>query len=453
MRILDLIPDAQALLTRRYWRNRAAIVNGRATEYPVAERPRPILNQPQSNSASPGRNANATPSSPDTATNPLLLGESPDAMGSSNAADAVAQNPQKTSANQAAVTNDRSLAARQGSQTSAGSTNPNAVRHVADDVRRYAPEINWDYAIIQRVNPEDLTSKLIWMNPRKAILERDEASNLELQPGDIVTIFSQRDISVPQADRSQYVIIEGEVMRPGIYKLEAKETLRSVLQRAGGLTPNAYIYGSLLTRESARVDQQRSLDELANTMEVQIRQQAVSAAAGANPGDLNQILAAQESIITQLRNTRASGRVALAVKPKDKDVNTFPNMVMEDSDRLTIPHTPSTVSVVGDVYNPGSFIFTTPNTAGSYLEIAGKGKPQSDMHHAFVLRANGVVVAANNVNGPFTGTKFNRIRLYPGDQIVVPYKLPTGAFIRGLRDWTQISSQLALTAAALAVVH
>ena len=126
---------------------------------------------------------------------------------------------------------------------------------------------------------------------------------------------------------------------------------------------------------------------------------------------------------------------------------------MEDSDRLAIPHTPSTVSVVGDVYNPGSFIFTNPNSAGSYLEIAGKGKPQSDMHHAFVLRANGVVVAANNVNGPFNGAKFSRIRMNPGDQIVVPYKLPTGAWVRSLQTWTQISSQLALTAAALAILQ
>ena len=330
---------------------------------------------------------------------------------------------------------------------------PNVVRDIAEDVRRYAPEINWDYAIIQRVNPVDLSSKLIWMSPRKAIIEKDEASNLELQPGDIVTIFSQRDISVPQADRSQYVIVEGEVTRPGVYKLENNETLRSVLQRAGGLTPNAYVYGSQLTRESARADQQKSLDELASTMEVQIRQSAMAVAASSTPGSLPQMLAAQEAIITQLRNTRASGRVALPVKPKDNNLNDFPDMVMEDNDRLSIPHIPSTVSVVGDVYNPGSFIFEPRNTAGAYLEIAGKGKPQSDLHHAFVLRANGVVVAANNVNGLFVGTKFDRLHLYPGDQIVVPYKLPTGAFIRGLRNWTQISAQLAITAAALAVVH
>jgi hypothetical protein len=70
-----------------------------------------------------------------------------------------------------------------------------------------------------------------------------------------------------------------------------------------------------------------------------------------------------------------------------------------------------------------------------------------------VLRANGVVIAANNVNGLFVGGKFDHLRMYPGDQIVVPYKLPTGAFVRGLRDWTQISSQLALTAAALAILQ
>ena len=100
---------------------------------------------------------------------------------------------------------------------------PNRVGNVAEDLRRSSPEINWDYAIIQRVNLQDLTSKLLWINPRKAILEHDESSNLELQAGDIVTIFSQKDISVPQTERSQYVVIEGEVMRPGVYKLETNE--------------------------------------------------------------------------------------------------------------------------------------------------------------------------------------------------------------------------------------
>jgi protein involved in polysaccharide export with SLBB domain len=441
MRIRDLIPDSQALLTRNYWRDRAAIVNGRATEYPVHTSPispaRPDYSQPTG--ISPISNLPADSISPlgnaGNAAIPSASGVSPNPQ--------AAQNVQNYPGRQTA--NGFDARAQVPLQTS-------LVKDIAEDVRRYAPEINWDYAIIQRVNPRDLSSKLLWISPRKAIIERDEQSNLELQAGDIVTIFSQSDISVPQADRSQYVIVEGEVMRPGIYKLEANETLRTLLQRAGGLTPIAYVYGSQFTRESARVDQQKSIDELARTMDVQVRQSATAIAASANPGDLNQMVAAQTAIVNQLRNTRASGRVALAVKPNDKNIGDFPDLVLEDRDRILIPHTPSTVSVVGNVYNPGSFIFEPRNTAGAYLQVAGKGKPQSDLHHAFVLRANGFVVAANDVNGLFTGSKFERVRLYPGDQIVVPYKLPTGSFVRGLRDWSQIASQLALTAAALAVI-
>ncbi len=470
MRIRDLIPNAQALLTRRYWLDRAAIINGRATEYPVRpERPRNVrcgFYRPPANGVTPTgttptgipSNGTLTPDVLDLTGNYNCPGNLLDAMGSSNSPDVpYAQNEQDSSGSASLRTGAAtSLGSQQRSQNYAeNSANPNT-KNVAEDLRRYAPEINWDYATIQRVNPQDLTSKLLWINPRKAILEHDEESNLELQPGDIVTIFSQRDISVPQTERSQYVIVEGEVVRPGVYKLETNERLHSVLERAGGLTPNAYVYGSQLTRESARIEQQKSLDELVRNMEVQIRQSAMSAASTAQAAEaqqLAQVQAAQEGIIAQLRGVRASGRIALPVRPRDKGLTDFPNMVLEDSDRLIIPHTPSTVSVVGNVYNPGSFIFDSHNTTGAYLEMAGKGKPQSDLHHAFVLRANGVVVAANNVNGVFTGTRFDRLRLYPGDQIVVPYKLTSGAFVRALRDWTQISSQLALTSAAVSILR
>jgi len=483
MRVRDLVPDAQALLTRRYWLDRAAIVNGRATEYPVrTERNRRCgyylrpNNGTTPNGTTPNRamlngslpngipsDGNTTLDVPDLTGNYNFPENQSDSTGSSNSPDIPCAPNEQDSSDRASGTSSQQNSDRTSSDSQQRSPmrgdsalNPNQVKNVAEDLRRYAPEINWDYAIIQRVNPQDLTSKLLWMSPRKAILEHDESSNLELQAGDIVTIFSQNDVSVPQTERSQYVIVEGEVLRPGVYKLEANEKLHSVLERAGGLTPNAYVYGSQFTRESARVDQQKSLDELARNMEVQVRQSALSVAASASstdPQQMAQLQAAQEGIVTQLRTARASGRVALPVSPTDKTVNDFPDMDMEDGDRLMIPHTPSTISVVGNVYSPGSFIFESRNSTGMYLDMAGKGKPQSDLHHAFILRANGVVVAANNVNGLFAGNKFDRLRLYAGDQIIVPFKIPTGAFVRGLRDWTQISSQLALAGAAIAIIR
>jgi protein involved in polysaccharide export with SLBB domain len=458
MRIRDLIPNPEELLTRRYWLDRAAIGNGHATEYPV----RPGFNV-WCLPAGPPSNATST-----SATQPVTPAG---AQGAQSGTGNPNNPPSSTTPDSSAVTyipcegtgggssgdmggsEHATLASQQRMETSEeSSATQRTAQNLTADLRRYAPEINWDYAIIQRVNPTDLSSKLIWMSPRRAILEHDETANLELQPGDIVTIFSQRDIALPQDERSRYLVVEGEVKRPGVYKLEVNETLHSVLQRAGGITPNAYIYGSQLLRESARIEQQNSLDQLVHTMEVQVRQSALSIAASATGGDAQALAQLQEGIVSQLRSVRATGRVALPVKPSDKKLTDFPDMLMEDNDRLIIPHTPSTVTVVGNVYNPGSFIFDPHTNSGAYLEMAGKGKPQSDLHHAFVLRANGVVVAANNVNGWFTGTKFDRLRLYPGDEIIVPYKLPTGMFVRGLRDWSQIASQLAITAAALAVV-
>jgi protein involved in polysaccharide export with SLBB domain len=458
MRIRDLIPTPDALLTRRYWLDRAAIGNGHATEYPV----RPGFNVrclpagPPPETTAPAAQAGAattgaagqgtTVNSPYSGTvgleppSPTYIPCEPTDQPSSQPAAAKADE-------------HTPLGSQQRPESSESmSTTQRTAKSVTADLRHYAPEINWDYAIIQRVNPTDLTSKLLWFSPRKAVLERDEGSNLELQAGDIVTIFSQRDISLPEDERARYVVVEGEVARPGVYKLEKNETMHSVLGRAGGLTSNAYVYGSQLLRESARIEQQNSLDQLVNTMEVQVRQSALSIAASVSGGDAQGIAQLQEGIISQLRAVHATGRVALPVKPSDKNLTDFPNMLLEDNDRLIIPHTPSTVSVVGNVYNPGSFIYDSHTNSGGYLIMAGKGKPQSDLGHAFVLRANGVVVAANNVNGLFTGTKFDHLRLYPGDEIIVPYKLPTGAFTRGLRDWSQIASQLAITAAALAVI-
>jgi len=451
MRIRDLIPNADALLTRRYWLDRAAIGNGLATEYPVGPRTTLVRCLPTNGTSPSGTQEPAAVPLAGTQQAAQAANASP--TNSSGVTYVPCSPGEQTPSEAANPTGQRSLGNRETAEMheEIARTQRTSINLTAD-LRRYAPEINWDYAIIQRVNRSDLGSKLIWMSPRKAILEHDDTSNLELQPGDIVTIFSQRDISLPQDERSRYVVVEGEVKRPGVYKLEVNETLQSVLQRAGGLSSNAYVYGSQLTRESARIEQQNSLDQLVNTMEVQIRQSALSIAASAGGGDAQGLAQLQEGIVSQLRAVKASGRVALPVKPSDKKITDLPNMVMEDNDRLIIPHRPSTVSVVGNVYNPGSFIYDSHTNSGAYLEMAGKGKPQSDLKHAFVLRANGVVVAANNVNGLFTGSKFDRLRLYPGDEIIVPYKLPTASFVRGLQNWSQIASQLAITAVALRTV-
>lgn len=103
-------------------------------------------------------------------------------------------------------------------------------------VRNLLDEVNWDYAVVERLDRNTLTTRLIPFNLRRAVIDGDAQHNLLLQPGDIVTILSKNDLRVPQARQTRLVRVEGEVAAPGFYQLEAGETLSQLLIRLGGLT-------------------------------------------------------------------------------------------------------------------------------------------------------------------------------------------------------------------------
>ena len=98
-----------------------------------------------------------------------------------------------------------------------------------NDVRRNAPEINWDYAVIQRMSSKDLSTELVPFNLGKAVLEHEDSSNLRLQPGDIVTIFSQADLRVPREQQTKLVRLEGEFASAGIYRAQPGQKLRDLV--------------------------------------------------------------------------------------------------------------------------------------------------------------------------------------------------------------------------------
>jgi protein involved in polysaccharide export with SLBB domain len=116
------------------------------------------------------------------------------------------------------------------------------------DPTRTAPEINWDYAVIQRLNPQDLTPQLVPFNLGKLVLEGDEQNNLALEPGDTVIIFSQNDIAVPIEKRSTFLRLEGEFRTAGVFRAETGETLRHLVERVGSFTNNGNLIGNTVGR-------------------------------------------------------------------------------------------------------------------------------------------------------------------------------------------------------------
>lgn len=323
---------------------------------------------------------------------------------------------------------------------------------IRDRVLRASADINWNYAVIERLNMQDVTTRLLPFNLKKALLDPDSEDNLMLQPGDTVTIFSQTDVRVPRAEQSKYVTLEGEVQTPGIYKVEGNESLRDLVIRVGGLTPNAYLFGSQFTRASAQADQQKRLEQATREFERDIDLNANRRlnSAQQQPGAMNfsdpvqQQIATQRRLVEKLKEAKADGRVVLNIGPRQTTADAIPQIALEDGDRFYVPARPAFVSVFGAVENGSSFLYRPHRRASDYLREAGGGTRMADMKHTFVLRADGSVVSSKN--------HALDAKLMPGDAVIVPEDLNKSTFISNLKDWSQVIGQFGLGAAAINVL-
>jgi hypothetical protein len=146
------------------------------------------------------------------------------------------------------------------------------------------------------------------------------------------------------------------------------------------------------------------------------------------------------------------GRIVLNMSPNDHGVNAFPDLSLENGDRLYVPSRPSTVNVIGTVYEEASFIYAEDFRTADYLKKAGGPTRLADRSHMFIVRADGSVIS--RPTGPaLFGKNFASLQMYPGDTLVVPTYINRPTFLRGLLDWSQVVSNFGLGAAAVNVLR
>jgi len=476
MHLSDLLPDRDALLTRDYWWKRAQLglpalefqTVSELSNLTQPESPKDLrtdqinriqqsLNQQQA--ASSGQQGQY-PSSEDPYqqfdTTPLAPAPPEGARGSS-------QNPsgQGNQYNAKARGSQSALAEPSDEVDSTGSRVitplPELSLTFKNVVRLQSPEIDWSYAVIERIDPTTLKTQLVPFDLGKLINNHDATQDLPLQPSDIVTIFSQNDIHVPVSEQTLLVRLEGEFSHSGTYSVHPGETLRALVERAGGLSSDAYLYGSVFTRESTRVLQQRRIDEAVHQMALEMQRGNLALAAnpvsgGSNTGGIAAAEASERELLAELQQVRANGRIVFPFRPDSAGVGIIPDIKLENGDTFLIPAIPSTINVLGAVYNQNSFIYHPGSQVRSFLDLAGGPNASADQHREFIVRANGAVVARTVVKGVW-GNEFFHLNLYPGDTIIVPEKTIKPSVLRSVLDFTQIFSQLAFGAAAINVLR
>jgi protein involved in polysaccharide export with SLBB domain len=286
------------------------------------------------------------------------------------------------------------------------------------------------------------------INLEKAI-EGDVAHNIKIQTDDHLSVQT-----IPEWELYRTVQVIGEVRFPGTYTSKKGETLSSLIERAGGFTGNAYLKGAIFTRASVRQLQQRQLDEAIDRLEHQLLSQSANTIEAAlSPDALLQEKAAvgqRQALIAKMRSARAKGRIAIHLDALTAFKGSPSDLILEEGDRITIPEKPQQVQVIGSVYNQTAFIFDRDEDVSDYLDKAGGMTESAEEEALYVLKVDGSAISKRQ-GGSWWGGGIMSSSLDPGDTIVVPEKLERIAWLREVKDLTQILFQIATTAGILIV--
>ena len=241
------------------------------------------------------------------------------------------------------------------------------------------------------------------------------------------------------------VTVQGEVRFTGSYKLTRGEHLSDLLARAGGLTNTAYPYGTVFLRKSAAALEREGYLRTAREVEDQL---VVAMTRVGNDKIDPSTFASMQSFVSDLRNQRAIGRIAISADPSVLAANPALDPLLEAGDVIYIPQRPSTISVLGQVMQPGSFPYRAGETVRDYIERAGGYSSLADEGQTFIVLPDGTARRLEKSWLRFGATD----ALPPGSAIVIPRDVTPLDLRQTVIDISQILSQLAVSIASVAVI-
>ena len=259
------------------------------------------------------------------------------------------------------------------------------------------------------------------------------------------------------------VLVKGRVLRPGPYTVRDGDRLDSVLIRCGGMLPDAYPQGAIFLRKSVKRVQQQRLEESrarlgSNLAQLELygAQTRKTSSTVASPAETAGAMKFLESVIQESKGVQAQGRVVIHLEPVPNLRHSGYDLVLEDGDQLIIPRRPSSVNVLGQVYNPTAVVYDPQLTLGEYLTKAGGPTELADPDNIMVVKADGSSMTQQGYkhNGkqgifpllPVVSGGFNSIHLEPGDTVYVPDKV---IFVDNLEVAKDVATMLGQTALGL----
>ncbi|OGF50351.1 MAG: hypothetical protein A2231_02335 [Candidatus Firestonebacteria bacterium RIFOXYA2_FULL_40_8] len=276
------------------------------------------------------------------------------------------------------------------------------------------------------------------INLKKLLVEGVSDEDYILEAGD--HLFIREETSWTNKKK---ITLSGEVKYPGTYVADSNEKLSSILERAGGYSEKACPKAAVFTRESVKTIQQKTMLKYMQRLQQQVAAEGAKLASSANDAETKkaaETVKRKEDLVKVLGSIDVPGRLII----KLEDLKTFKegkdDIIIEDGDTLYIPQIPSTVNVIGSVYNPTSIVYEQDKNIHFYLDRVGGTTKDADRGDVYIVRASGEV-DKNNAWGK---------NIERGDTIIVPAELKTETnWLKILTDTSTIFFNAAVGVSAI----
>lgn len=291
-------------------------------------------------------------------------------------------------------------------------------------------------------------------------VQGDPQHNITMEINDYLFIRS-----VPEWDLYKTVTVGGEVKYPGVYTVQKGERLSSLLERAGGYTDKAYLRGAVFTRVRVRELQQKNLEEVSVRLERELLSAGASQMSAAISREEIEAKRAEyeqkQKFIDTLKRLKATGRFTIRLAHLRLLKGSEYDIELEEGDILHIPSAINVVNVAGSTMFQGSFLYSENLSYKDYIEMSGGYTRNADESNVFILKADGSAMKpkssifwnSNRSRWEIAALGETVKEVEPGDTVVVPEKIERVAWLRDIKDITQILANVALTAGVFKALY
>jgi protein involved in polysaccharide export with SLBB domain len=305
------------------------------------------------------------------------------------------------------------------------------------------------------LNEQNLFSIISYANGMKRTADRDNIFLERILDGTLKTIPIRNEIqfkTIKAVDGDLIYIreypyrsakISGAVVKPGSYTMAAGETINDLIEKAGGTTENAYLFGSVYLNEDAKIVNKKSVQLLYELFLDNILSMSEKAVGG--DFDLTSII----GLAQELKKSEQNGRIVVDLL----DDNSLNSNQIKDGDELIIPENNNVVYVYGEISSEGAIMFDQNKDLDFFVGKSGGFKKSADLSSIYILHPNGESELYSKKRSIFESSPQNEIIIYPGSIIFVPRALDDSTPRRlAAQAYINIVGNLGIALASLAAL-